>query len=319
MPNHQDLLDIFSLTETLNIHYSLDTYIKETREGFEIRTGTRRHNQEIYRAFNAAHQYLEFNRDIDVADPDVRTFIQLVNELNHRSPFTLIYTEESSAHNACDDINWVIHRYQEMKGKDSKLRRNRKRTKSRNTESLKRYCDNIFDVHSRILVVRMDFGYRSHVYKQLCTHAVIQDRCTFLDKVKHKYPGLVGYVWKLEYGEIRTFHYHMVFLFDGSLHHSDIRLGKALGELWEDNCHTYGTHHNCNADRNYTECYLGMVHHLDDTKRQVMTKHLPYLCKEDRIIGVFLKKRQRCFGRMETPRRSSNAGRPRRQPGPLIE
>ena len=185
----------------------------------------------------------------------------------------------------------------------------------RNTESMKVYIDRLFDCYSRLLVVRVDFHYRKTEYDGLTLDRVTTDREIFLRITKRQFNSLVGLCWKLEYGKDRTFHYHMLFFFNGAEVRQDVTLGQQLGELWLSITNGDGTYFNCNADKSrYEQCYLGQINYYDHNKRAALLQ-ASYLTKTDEnIIAVQLDGKCRIYGRMERPVRTSTAGRPRNHP-----
>ncbi len=195
---------------------------------------------------------------------------------------------------------------------------NLSRIDSRNTESMQNYIDALFNCYSRLLVVRVDFHYRKTEYEYLTLERVADDRDSFLRMAKRQYRNLVGLCWKLEYGKDRTFHYHMLFFFNGAEVRQDVTFGQQLGELWVSITGNVGTYFNCNADKSrYEQCYLGQINYFDYEKRGALLQ-ANYLTKADEnIIAVQLDGKYRIFGRMELPFRTSAAGRPRNHPGIL--
>jgi hypothetical protein len=312
MLNRQELLKIKSFTDILNNHLHVEVDIMRTRSGYEITTGRRRYDKELSDALHIAWDESTLRRCADTADADVNLFLTLMQSCDFQRPYSLQHSNSRLADSACDAINWIIQHYQQARPFHDKIGSNRARRNSRNTKSITQYISDIFDVYSRVLVVRLDVGYEKDTYDQLDTPEVIKDRELFLAAVRRLYPDLIGYVWALEYGKKRRYHYHMALLFNGSRHQEDVRLARALGELWQQLSHTTSTYYNCNANKDkYDHCYLGMVNHWDRKKRYYMENFICYLCKVDQLIDTLISKRQRCFGRMETPQPRSRAGRPR--------
>ena len=182
---------------------------------------------------------------------------------------------------------------------------NMRRREKRNALSLLCYCNSLFHVYSRLLVVRVDFHYQPEFYDELSPERVIDDREAFLRSIKREFKWLVGLGWKLEYESQRKFHYHFVFFFDGNKARQDILLGQFLGECWVRITGDIGSYHNCNyEDKNYPEKYLGMIHYSDEQKRRAL-RHVVYLTKNDEnILAISCHGRVRIFGRMETPVRT---------------
>lgn len=125
---------------------------------------------------------------------------------------------------------------------------NMRRREKRNALSLLCYCNSLFHVYSRLLVVRVDFHYQPEFYDELSPGRVIDDREAFLRSIKREFKWLVGLGWKLEYESQRKFHYHFVFFFDGNKTRQDILLGQFLGECWVRITGDIGSYYNCNYE-----------------------------------------------------------------------
>ncbi|MCP6269615.1 inovirus Gp2 family protein, partial [Klebsiella pneumoniae] len=76
--------------------------------------------------------------------------------------------------------------------------------------------------------------HRQRLFKRVQSHPFFQD--------------CLGYIWKLEYGQYKGFHYHTCFFFDGSKVRGDITLARRIGELWKKEITDgQGLYFNCNA------------------------------------------------------------------------
>lgn len=185
--------------------------------------------------------------------------------------------------------------------------RNLRRSEKRNSTSIKSYVDDLFAQYAKLLVVRVDFHFRDSV----TIEEAQEEREWYLRSVKREYKSLIGYVWKLEYGKHREYHYHIAFFFNGNQVQNDIRIGRLLGECWR-----AGSYHNCNADKQKYEewgtCGIGEVHWDDSSKRGKLLEHtLSYLLKMDERLLATMFERSRSVGKMEVPHRSRKGGRPR--------
>ncbi|MDF2400491.1 inovirus-type Gp2 protein [Aeromonas sp. 5HA1] len=194
--------------------------------------------------------------------------------------------------------------------------RNLKRYEARNSTSVHDYINKLFRLHSKILVVRVDVHYGDEIKDTMTIEEAIDDRDTYLRAVKRRYRNLLGYVWKLEYGVDRGYHYHMAFIFNGNKVQGDISLGRKLGEEWKSLSREPRTYYNCNADRDKYEEWgaygIGMVHHDDLEKRHLLLHNaLSYLLKFDEALLAEMHERFRSVGKMEVPRRRGKGGRPR--------
>ncbi|WP_429193469.1 YagK/YfjJ domain-containing protein [Aeromonas salmonicida] len=194
--------------------------------------------------------------------------------------------------------------------------RNLKRSEARNSTSVHDYINKLFRLHSKLLVVRVDVHYGDEIKDTMTIEEAIDDRDAYLRAVKRRYRNLLGYVWKLEYGVTRGYHYHMAFIFNGNKVQGDISLGRQLGEGWKSLSREPRTYYNCNADRDKYEEWgaygIGMVHHDDLEKRHLLLHNaLSYLLKFDEALLAEMHERFRSVGKMEVPRRRGLGGRPR--------
>ncbi len=184
----------------------------------------------------------------------------------------------------------------------------------RNFASVKEYVNELFEKHSRLLVLRIDFGYTLEAAKEITAEKAHADREKFLNNRRSNklFASLLGYVWKLEYGEEKGHHFHFTFFYDGSAVHKDAYLGNKIGKYWVDLVSDKrGLFHNCNASKGkYKRCGIGMISHFEVAKRENLLLALQYLAKKDQYLRV--KGSNRVFGRGEMPRqRTCGAGRPR--------
>ena len=194
--------------------------------------------------------------------------------------------------------------------------RNLKRSEARNSASVHDYINKLFRLHSKLLVVRVDVHYGDEIKDTITIEEAIDDRDAYLRAVKRRYRNLLGYVWKLEYGVARGYHYHMAFIFNGNKVQGDISLGRQLGVFWKSLSREPRTYYNCNADRDKYEEWgaygIGMVRCDDLEKRHLLLHNaLSYLLKFDEALLAVMHERFRSVGKMEVPHRSRKGGRPR--------
>ena len=272
-----------------------------------------------YRLFDILEQIAYLIEDNVISDAQHPTINLLVSVLSN-SLLTREIANGALRHSPrqlfVDDLNRTLEIFNNIANSKQfrKQLANLSRMTTRNTVSLQRYLNDLFEFYSRLLVVRVDFHYKKSEYECLSLEQVMKDRDVFIRQVKREHPYLVGMCWKLEYGEDRSYHYHMVFFFDGAKVRQDITLGIQLGELWLEVTDGEGTYYNCNADKSkYDECYLGQINYYDTDKRAALI-HVSYLTKVDEsIIAVQLNDKARIFGKMTLPKHASAAGRPRQR------
>lgn len=192
-----------------------------------------------------------------------------------------------------------------------------------NHDSMMRYVDSLFDHLSKLLVVRIDLGY--HKGNQIISQADIpakywQAKSHFKHLLNNTrsnslFKHLVGYIWSLEYGPEKGFHYHLILFFDGSKVRQDEILSRMVGDYWVD-CiaGSQGSYWNCNANKHkYLDyCGIGLIHYSDTEKRAYLKQAAAYLIKIDHYARMLTPGNGRNFGRGEilTPR-TKTVGRPR--------
>lgn len=198
--------------------------------------------------------------------------------------------------------------------------RNYERAAKKNSVGVNRFIDSLFAECSRMLVMRIDLGY-SLGYLSSLTGVVSADRVKkdFDELVKsirkgRLKDGICGYVWKLEFGPIKQFHYHFMLFLDGSKFREDITIAEELGEHWKGVItNGEGAYFNCNRRKEkYRYPALGMrkwdgAGDVDNVKKAV-----DYLVKLDLLVRANLPKGRRTFGKSGRPSEKGPAGRPRK-------
>lgn len=186
------------------------------------------------------------------------------------------------------------------------------RSSNKNFKELIEYIDALFVRYSRLMVVRLDLSYS----KENCdvTQAdAARDRKRLFENARsnNMFANMVGWVWKLEHGPKKGFHYHMLFFFDGSKVRRDIVMATMIGRYWVDVITKgRGLYYNCNSGGfYYKSCGVGMVSHSDEQAREGLRNVALYLTKTD----LFMKLRAggRCIGKMNRPANKDPRGRPR--------
>lgn len=191
----------------------------------------------------------------------------------------------------------------------------------RNFRSVGEYIAALFEhCKSRLLAIRVDFGFAIH--PQLHPHEVtLTEAQAYLDRFLNNRRGralfknLVGYVWKLEHGRQKGYHFHFCMLFDGSRVENHSYIAMKVGEYWQELTDGRGTYHSCHAHkRPYFRSGIGMIEHDDFEKRSNLLYALSYFFKKDQYVKMKLSEKARVYGRGEMPKpRNSTVGRPRRK------
>ncbi|MCS3791298.1 inovirus Gp2 family protein [Aeromonas hydrophila] len=260
------------------------------------------------KAMDAVTKHYYQYQEAKSAHPSVELFLQSFYQYRDLNVFDECLSGEAY-NELLTELQYVLSDFmsERMSPHHQKRLRNLRRSEKRNSASIKSYVDDLFAQYAKLLVVRVDFHFRDSV----TIEEAQEEREWYLRSIKREYKTLVGYMWKLEYGKYREYHYHIAFFFNGNQVQNDIRLGQLLGRAWK-----AGSYHNCNADkRKYDEwgTYgIGEVHWDDSSKRGMLLDNaLNYLFKMDERLLATMFERSRSVGKMEVPHRSRKGGRPR--------
>jgi len=264
------------------------------------------------------------------------------------SPYVNLYLRIKDECRKLENIYFLIAL---KKGLDSdafkkEIAQQRKYT-SEYKKEVRNYINGLFEYRSRLLVIRIDLSYRKGLlvtphneygfFKRLSIKRdmnkpfvrpaqklkflkdwsleVRRHREMLIKQLKKQYSkGFVGYMWKLEYTEIKSFHYHMMFFLDGSEHREDVTIAQNIGELWDNEItQGDGLYWNCNANKaKYRNLGVGPINHNDTVRRDNMLNTAFYLIKKDYLIrSVMFNAKNRAFGKGQIPEKSKS-GRPRK-------
>ncbi|WP_392563555.1 inovirus-type Gp2 protein [Orbus wheelerorum] len=179
---------------------------------------------------------------------------------------------------------------------------------SRNKKSIKDFIDELFSKHAKLLPVRIDLSYKMNqtIAKEfnhtgdldylhnsnLAPHAyltredIIFNWNKLLDKLRWNTRAflaeLVGYAWKIEYGNEKGMHYHIMLFFNGNRAQKDFYYADTLGQLWLEITQGQGLYFNCSIDKVYrygNHNGLKVTHRNDDRTNIYQTAK--YLAKID--------------------------------------
>lgn len=182
-----------------------------------------------------------------------------------------------------------------------------KRSERKNAVACKGLLDDLRKGYSKILALRVDFGYIS----TYCPHAGFRGQAMTFEQAKvhrdkllkyvRKGPyskHLSGYMWKMEYGFEKGYHFHMAFFFDGQQLLKDISIADAIGAYWRNEVtEGKGMYFNCNKKKEaYENCGIGMVNRTDDSKWVYLEEAMRYLTKVDLYLRFRAGTRARTFG-----------------------
>ena len=190
-------------------------------------------------------------------------------------------------------------------------------------KKLKDYVDALFAKHSRLIVIRLDLSY--HVSndiqpKQLVTlQQAKNDLAHLLKNTRHNalFEHVVGYIWKLEYGQSRGYHYHVILFFLGSKVQKDVYIAMQIGKYWSEVItNKRGHYYNCNNDKAKHDSFgnlgIGRINADDANLRfNLLNKVVKYFTKKEQYLQLKLSRKDRVFGKGRIPDAPSGRGKPR--------
>lgn len=193
----------------------------------------------------------------------------------------------------------------------------------RNFASNSKFALNLLKMHSKVLVLRIDLYYTKEYIQELTAERAAKDRQRLFNNMRHNklFKHAIGAIWKLEYGERRGHHFHLMFFFNGQERRNGDWLADQIGLYWcEKIIPGKGAYHNCNRDkRQYWNCGIGMVLHNDAKMIRDLLKAIGYLTKKDQYLMAKRSPKCRTIGRSEITLISKKGGRPRRTEFDLSE
>ena len=158
--------------------------------------------------------------------------------------------------------------------------------------------DDAFSYCSRLLVVRFDIGYSKEItlsklnladrVSNVNARISMEEMSESIKKFTHEFNKIyrrdrLGYLLKIEHGILKGYHAHVFIFLNGHKRQKDVMIARQLGELWANEItEGKGVYWNCNANKNYPQCGIGMIHR-EQIEKQIILKEkaIHYLMKCD--------------------------------------
>ena len=204
-----------------------------------------------------------------------------------------------------------------------KKKNNHERLANKNYSSLVKYVNALFKKFSRLLVVRVDFGYRKDsdiVNNNDMSAKYLKAKKDFEHMFNNRrgnkiFDHMVGYAAKIEHGLMKGFHLHAI-LFFGPERQRDVNIATRIGEYWvKVITKGEGVYFNCNAKKqSYKHLGIGKINHNDiDLRENLETRVCAYLTKPDFYAKIIAHDDGRTFFRGKMPKpKITKVGRPRK-------
>lgn len=284
-------------------------------------------SSELWIDYELKREYLNSNPYVSILLDAIESYeIRTINLEEAYSVFVYDYSHETYANEHMDTLNEFID-YIRQSGKNKEVKRiirNFKRNSENNVESVNWLIDQLFQRHGSLLVIRVDLSYKAEIndsysIEQLYAQAKA-DREHLFDNIRanRKLFGdaYLGYIWKLEFGFYKKFHYHFVFFFNESKVGRDVNKAMSIGEYWNNVItNGRGSYFNCNAKKSdYQHLGIGTIDYYDVEAIDNLKRAANYLTKADYHVKMIANAGDRIFGRSEPDDFSHIPGRPRKYP-----
>ena len=184
----------------------------------------------------------------------------------------------------------------------------------KNYLSGKNYIAALFNNHEKLMVIRIDPGYKAEFAASVTIEEAQAHMKKFLNNWRSNkmFDVCVGYIWKLEQGAEKGFHFHMFLFFNGNVLQKDEYIARKICNYWIETI-TDNRGHCTDSNRrkkDFDRCCVGEINYTDHQKREYLLKNLEYVTKKEQFVKLKTLLKTRVFGRGEMPR-SSGLGRPR--------
>ena len=205
----------------------------------------------LFNVLDTVCDYFYCHTEISSAHPTIELFLTYMRAVPRLHLAKMVSLNSQTAHRLADAINNAFGSLpSELKSQSHRKRLNNlRRVEKRNQRSIATYINSLFAQHAKLLFIRLDIGYREAHYHRLTVDNTSDNLRHYLSVIQRRFKHLVGYIWKIEYGADRRFHFHLTFIFNGAEHQQDVSLGKSAGEQWETITDGQGNYYNCNSRR----------------------------------------------------------------------
>ncbi|WP_185830264.1 inovirus-type Gp2 protein [Pseudomonas aeruginosa] len=214
------------------------------------------------------------------------------------------YDEDADRYRTTSEmLSALVQRIWRLTRKDEyrRVKHDQRRQALEQGDGLRRYVDGMFAGYARLLVVRVNFYYRTEAQTRLRVEHVFRDVGKLIRARRYSdiFVHEVGYVCSIEQGKChgsrlgerqgRGFHAHAAFFFDGSKVRGDVYKAQQIGELWEQVTVGRGCYDSCNHDKEkkYRDRLgIGMIHRGALALRTNLYSVMDYLVKDDQHLRL---------------------------------
>lgn len=265
-------------------------YIRQSRLGFDFFHCTKANFAEIDRRFKGRR-----------CSPLYIVFRRYTRMLWHG--------DERVRLDTVDSFNRAVERIRRL-GRGPAVKRrldNLRRCERSSARSATEMLQGLRAKYSKVLAIRLDLEYyalyshREGMHPQTISLQQAQAHRDAFVKYLKSGPyakHLIGYLWKMEYGCEKGFHFHFAVFFDGQKVRQDIVIADALGAHWKKALtQERGIFFNCNKRKEaYVRCGVGILARGDDQMWAYLHQAVRYMTKIDHFLRFQAPGKARTFG-----------------------
>lgn len=205
---------------------------------------------------------------------------------------------------------------------------NRASNRRRSKERCVQLVETLLQIHSRILVVRVDLGlirdpaklqeraiFPNFAQAEHDSQFMQESFIRFYDASKHnQLKHALGYILRIEHTPTKGFHGHLYYFFNANDHREDITWGQYIAEKWKVATNNLGTAFICNMKKNeYRYRALGILEYTDQEMLENLKATFDYICKNDQYFAFTNGEQIRSFRTSQIPKvPDTKLGRPRK-------
>ena len=178
-----------------------------------------------------------------------------------------------------------------------------------NKKQLRGYLNQLISHYCRLLFVRVDLFYRDDCKDMVSIDDFAEHMTHFRNLLSNKktcFSDLQGFAWAIEAGKRKSFHVHLLLIYDGAKHQNAYGLALQVGEKWRSITDFTGYYFNCHDSHylmnlaKYVPIGIGMIYRNNIEQVQCAIDVASYLTefeKEEYQHPVARLPNMRTFGK----------------------
>ena len=253
--------------------------------------------------------------------PNVMLFMEEFEKIEPRKLIWFGQDTKEGARTICDKLNGAVSAIRE-KVKTTEFREqicNFRRSADKNVRSFQLYTRKCFELHSRLLVLRVDLSYKKEAFSGKSFAESFEMAKQHWKKWIRRFKrrtgkAYVGFAKIIEYRMEGLFDFHVLLLLDGARARQDVLIATHAEEDWSEVVtRGVGRSHNYNVKQDTGHLVgIGMVRADDKERRAALDEMMTYMNKVDYFVKLVTPDGSRVFSKGDMPKAKAECGRPRK-------